>query len=93
LIAAWRAAPAWVRGSAIGGVIYLLIQYKLNRFNDASAVVGYRYPLEALVALAPLLFLSYIAWVKRRWLAVRVFVVAITLSIAFQFVAALDGFG
>lgn len=93
LLAAWRAAPAWVRGAAVGGVIYLLIQYKLNRFNDGSATFGYRYPLEALVALAPLLFLSYTTWVKPRWLAQRIFVVAITLSIAFQFVAALDGFG
>lgn len=91
--AAWRASPAWVRGSAIGGVMYVLVQYKLNRFNDASAVVGYRYPLEALVALAPLLFLSYVSWVRRRWLASRVFVVAIIISIAFQLVAALDGFG
>ncbi len=93
LIAAWRTAPAWVRGSAIGGLIYLLIQYKLNRFNDASTVLGYRYPLEALVAIAPLLFLSYTTWVRPRWLARRIFVVAIILSIAFQFVAALDGFG
>ena len=70
-----------------------MIQYKLNRFNDGSAAIGYRYPLEALVALAPLLFLSYILWVRQRWLARQLFMVAIVVSVSFQLVAAFDGFG
>ena len=93
LLAVWRTAPAWVRGSAVGDVIYFLVQYKLNRFADGSAALGYRYPMEGLIALAPRLFLSYMKSVRTHWIAVRLFVVAVTLSIAFQFVAAMDGFG
>lgn len=90
--AAWRSAPSWVRGSAIGGVAYLLIQYKLNRSVDARLFL-YRYPLEGLVAMAPLLFLSYREWVRCRTLASRMFVAAAVLSVAVQFAGALNFFG
>lgn len=79
---AWRAAPAWVRGSALGGVAYLLLQFKVNRYSGGSSFWGYRYPLEALVAGAPLLVLSYREWVEQQTPSIRrLFAVAIALSL------------
>jgi hypothetical protein len=66
LRAGWRAAPAWVRGSAVGGLVYILIQWKANRYSGGGGFWGYRYPLEALAAGAPLLFLSYTEWVQNH---------------------------
>lgn len=66
LRSAWRAAPAWVRGSAVGGVLYLLLQLKAEGYSGGSGFWGYRYPLEALAAAAPLLLLSYRDWVTKQ---------------------------
>lgn len=82
LRAAWKAAPGWVRGAALGGALYLLIQWKAGRYSGGGGYVGYRYPLEALTAAAPLLFLSYTEWVAKRPLAGRVFTWLAVLSVA-----------
>jgi alpha-1,2-mannosyltransferase len=66
LRAGWRAAPAWVRGSAVGGLLYLLLQLKANRYSGGVGFWGYRYPLETLAAAAPLLLLSYTEWLRHR---------------------------
>jgi alpha-1,2-mannosyltransferase len=73
--AGWRAAPDWVRAAAIGGVAYLVVQLTINPFTGGSAYYGYRLPLEALAAAAPLLMLAWREWTsttqRRRtvWLA------------------------
>jgi hypothetical protein len=71
---AWRVAPGWVRGSAIGGLAYVLLQLKANRYSGGEGFWGYRYPLEFLAATAPLFFLAYTEWIRkhpsaalRRW--------------------------
>lgn len=66
LRAAWQAAPGWVRGSAIGGLLYLLLQLKAEGYSGGSSFWGYRYPLETLAAAAPLLLLAYTEWVERQ---------------------------
>lgn len=66
LPAAWRKAPGWVQGSAIGGVLYLLFQLKANRYSGGDSFWGYRYPLEALAAAGPLLLLSYTEWIRQQ---------------------------
>ena len=81
---AWRAAPPWVRGGALGGAIYLLVLLKANRYSGGGGFLAYRYPLEALTAAAPLLFLSYAKWVAPRPRALRVFRWLAILSIAFH---------
>lgn len=53
LFAAWRNSDTWVRAAAIGGLIYLLLQFKMNRYNPGNKTL-YRYPLEALTASAPI---------------------------------------
>ena len=73
LTAGWKAAPGWARGAAIGAVVYLLFQYKANRYTGGSGFATYRYPLEALTAAAPVLLLSYTEWVAERPTAVRIF--------------------
>jgi alpha-1,2-mannosyltransferase len=73
LRAAWKTAPAWARGPAVGGVIYLLVHWKANRFSGGDGFFGYRYPLESLMAAAPFLYYSYREWVARNLLARKVF--------------------
>lgn len=67
----WRAAPAWVRGSAIGGILYLLLQLKAEGFSGGSGFWGYRYPLETIAAAAPLLLLAYTQWLAKASPLVR----------------------
>jgi alpha-1,2-mannosyltransferase len=89
LRAAWRAASPAARGAALGAVGYLLIQYKANLFAGGSGFFGYRYPLEALVAAAPVLVLSYREWVASRPIAQRLFVALAAMAVALQTVAVL----
>ncbi len=44
----WRRLDAIGRGAAVGGVLYLLVQWKANRFSGGDAFWSYRYPLEML---------------------------------------------
>ncbi len=88
LPAAWRAAPSWVRGSAIGGLLYLLIQYKANRFSGGSGFYSYRYPLEMLTAAAPLLYLSFKEWVEPRPRPLRIFLALAIASVVIHGVGA-----
>ncbi|NND03241.1 MAG: hypothetical protein HKN91_10680 [Acidimicrobiia bacterium] len=78
---AWAKAPAWARGSAIGGVVYFALQLYTNRFSGGSGFWGYRYPLEMLVALTPLLALAYFEWVKPRPVANRIFVALVAACV------------
>jgi alpha-1,2-mannosyltransferase len=89
LRAAWRAASPAAQGSALGAVVYLLVQYKANRFSGGSGFFGYRYPLEALAAAAPVLMLSYREWVASRPMAQRLFVALAAMAVALQTVAVL----
>jgi hypothetical protein len=87
LRSAWKEAPAWVRASAVGGAAYMLIHLRLNRFWG-GAEFNYRYPLEMLTVLAPLLFLSWRAWYSRAqagWQ--RIFWYSVVASFAAQLVA------
>ncbi|MFQ5555412.1 MAG: hypothetical protein ACE5GC_08605 [Acidimicrobiia bacterium] len=88
--AGWKAAPAWVRGASLGGVLYLLLQYKANRFSGGAGFFTYRYPLEALTAAAPLLFLAYREWVASRPRAVRAFAAMAGFSVILHGLGALD---
>ena len=86
--AGWRAAPSWARGSALGGILYLLVQYKANRATGGD-FVGYRYPLEALVAMAPVLFLAFKEKIAARRPLHRPLAVAVGLSIVLQGLASI----
>lgn len=60
-----RQAPDWANWAALGGILYLLVQYRANRFSGGSEFFGYRYPLEMLTAAAPVLYLAFIR--LRTW--------------------------
>lgn len=84
LVSAWRKAPYGVRGAAVGATLYLLLQYKANRFSGGDAFFGYRYPLEALIGLAPLLYLSYMGSIKDHRLFRWAFMATVVVSIGIQ---------
>lgn len=83
---AWKDAPPWARGAALGGVLYLLIQLKANRYSGGGGFVGYRYPLEALVAAGPLLSLAYPHWARGRKTATVLFWAAVAIAVIRFFV-------
>lgn len=64
-LAAWRTRsglPDWTVWLALGGIAYLLLQWKANRASGGINFFPYRYPLEALAAAAPLLVLAAVRW-------------------------------
>jgi hypothetical protein len=63
LLPGWRNSPCWVRSAAVGGVLYLLLQFKLHAYAH-KAETPYRYPLEGLTATAPLWFAAYRHWLR-----------------------------
>lgn len=70
--AAWRLRadiPDWAWAGTVGGVAYLLIQWKANRYSGGDGFHAYRYPLEALAACAPVLVAGLKDPVlrERRW--------------------------
>jgi hypothetical protein len=86
LARAWRHSDPWVRGAAVGGLVYLLLQFKMNRYDPENSTL-YRYPLEALTASAPLWFAAYLHWLKSvrqvwRRLLPKAVVVAIGIQAA-----------
>ncbi|HKX75575.1 MAG TPA: hypothetical protein VJR05_09315, partial [Acidimicrobiia bacterium] len=81
---AWKGAPPWVRGAALGGVAYFLIQYNAHHFYGGDRFFGYRYQLEALVACGPLLFLSFQTWVRVGGLRQLLFWIGVGVSVGLQ---------
>lgn len=61
-----HSVPDWTLAAAVGGVTYLLVQWKANRASGGFAFFPYRYPLEALMAAAPLLGLAAVDWWHTR---------------------------
>jgi hypothetical protein len=66
----WRSAPAWTRRAAVGGLLYVLIQMRLNHFSGGGGFYGYRLPLEGVVAAAPLGAYSWYRASYQRWVRV-----------------------
>ncbi len=73
--------PPAVLGGAIGGLAYILLQWKANRFSGGANFVGYRYPLEALAAAAPALMVGWL-WIKRYRPARLLLLYSATYSVA-----------
>lgn len=89
LRAGWVRAPRWVKASALGGVGYLLIVLKANRFGGGENFWSYRYPIETLTLAAPLLVLAWREWTVRTPRRRASFAALVTVSISLQAVGAL----
>jgi hypothetical protein len=83
-----KKSPGWALGAAVGGLLYLLVQLRANRFSGGGGHFAYRYPLEALAAAAPLLFLGYIHWILPRSRMNRIFLGLGIAAMAGQAIAA-----
>lgn len=79
----------WSAAAAVGGVLYLLIQWRANAFAGGEGHFAYRYPLEALTAAAPALYLGYERWVRPRLTAQRFLAVGLAIGFGGQLTAAI----
>jgi len=86
---AWRRGPPWARAAAIGGVLYLIVQLKANRFSGGDRFWSYRYPLESLTLMAPLLVLAWSDWASRTARRRAAFLALVWLAICFQAIGAI----
>lgn len=80
----WRAVPDWSKAAALGGLVYLLIQLKANRFSGGDGFLGYRYPLEALTAAGTFLVFAYVSWTRERPLMKNVFWLMVVVAVVLQ---------
>jgi hypothetical protein len=84
LRAAWAEAPQWARSAAAGGLVYLGVQLKANYFAGGAHFYSYRYAIEPLTLMAPILVLAWQNHVaptaRRRGAFASLLVVAIALQ-------------
>lgn len=92
LRAGWRVAPSWVKISALAGLLYMLIQWRvqsqIDGFVGGYRFYSYRLTIEWLTLSAPLLLLAYREWTAMTHLRLAVFRALAVLSIAIQAVGA-----
>jgi hypothetical protein len=65
----WKAAPPWVRSSAVAGVVYALVQLRANGWDGGAGHFGSRLMLETLVLASPMLLITareYLAPASQR---------------------------
>ena len=89
---ALRSTPDWALGAAIGSVLYLLIQIRANRISGGDGFFGYRYPLEPLMAAAPMLVIAARSWMGDDELRRRIVLVVAAASIAIHGTGAVTTF-
>jgi hypothetical protein len=62
----WRRAPAWARAALLGGLVYQVLQFRIDTFNGGGTFYGSRLMIELLVLAAPVVAIGYSAWVADR---------------------------
>jgi alpha-1,2-mannosyltransferase len=90
---AWRASPDWVRAAAVGGLVYLIVQLKVEIFTGGQYFWSYRYPLEAITLWGPLLVLAWQRYTARTRLRRAWFGALVSVAIGFQAVGAFSFHG
>jgi len=88
---AWRAAPNWVKGSAIAGISYLSLQLWFNRFSGGDGFVSYRLALETLLLASPLLVLCWVQWTSQTQWRRRIFAGLLVVAVFQHAVGAFVG--
>ena len=89
VMTARRHTPDWAIGAAIGGLLYLVVQFRSNRLTGGEGFFSYRYPLEALMAAGPMFAFATWQWIKDSPLRHRLVRVTIVISIVAHGVGAL----
>jgi hypothetical protein len=84
----WRASPAWVRSSAIAGLLYLAVQLRVHPWAGGSGYFGSRLTIETLVLAAPLLLRTWQAGIRDNGLLRRASLVLIVVALALHTVGA-----
>ena len=59
VVRGYRAAPAWVRSSALAGLVYFIVQFRANTWHGGRDFFGNRLALETLVLISPLLLVTF----------------------------------
>lgn len=65
VVVGWRRSPDWARVSLIAGAAYWILQLRGNRFTGGYDFVGYRFPIDPLWLMTPLLVVGCVALAKR----------------------------
>lgn len=87
---AWRSADPLVRGAALAGLAYMLIQLRGNVWNGGGGFYAYRYAIEFVFLLSPLLAVSTAGWVLHApALRSRLLGVFIAVTIGIQLAGAI----
>lgn len=55
----WRGSPPWVRSAAVAGLLYLVVQMRVNAWHGGGSFFGSRLTLETLTLLSPLLLRTW----------------------------------
>ena len=63
--AGWRRAPDWARAALVGGVLYEVIQLRLNRFSGGTLFYSNRLVLELFLLASPIVVCGYQEWRAR----------------------------
>lgn len=58
LRSSWRSLPDWGRGATVGGVLYLLVQARINGVYSSFGFYGDRLAIESMLLWSPLIFLA-----------------------------------
>jgi alpha-1,2-mannosyltransferase len=58
LVRSWRGLPDWSRWLVVAGLVYSVVQLRIQYFSGGIGFYGYRYALELLACLVPALVLS-----------------------------------
>ncbi len=74
----WRHASDVSKGLAVAAVLFLFVQYRIQVYGHAT-YFGYRYPLEGLIAAAPLFFTTFVHWRKGKVFVGATSLVAVVL--------------
>jgi hypothetical protein len=69
IVRAWKDAPDWSKWLLLGGVLYSVLQLRLNHFAGGEGFYSYRHGLELLTCLVPIMTFSVRRLgVVARWL-------------------------
>lgn len=77
----WRECDPWVRGAAVGGIVYGLVQLAVYPYWGGQGYFGGRFLIESLIFWSPLLAVIYERRIERDLAWMRLFIGASVLAL------------